>query len=69
MALKAKQLVENGIDASIVGKRLVEALNAGEMYIFTHSSYRSAIRKRFSTIDAAFESAEQSPLLQNIGNQ
>lgn len=69
MALKAKQLVENGIDASIVGKRLVEALNAGEMYIFTHASYRSVIQKRFGAIDAAFESAAQSPLLQNIGNQ
>jgi NAD(P)-dependent dehydrogenase (short-subunit alcohol dehydrogenase family) len=43
--------------------------DAGGMYIFTHASYRSAIQKRFSAIDAAFESAVQSPLLQNIGNQ
>ncbi|MEH6548161.1 MAG: SDR family NAD(P)-dependent oxidoreductase [Sneathiella sp.] len=68
LELKGKQLVENGIEASVVGKRLVEALNAGEMYIFTHFNYRPAIQKRFNGIDAAFESAEQSPLLQNIGN-
>jgi NAD(P)-dependent dehydrogenase (short-subunit alcohol dehydrogenase family) len=67
-ALKGKELVENGIEASIVGKRLVEALNSGEMYIFTHANYRSAIKERFNAIDAAFESAAQSPLLQSIGS-
>jgi len=66
LELMGKQLVENGIEASIVGKRLVEALNSKELYIFTHSSYRPNVQKRFSTIDAAFESAEQSSLLQNI---
>jgi len=68
LELQSKQLVENGIGASIVGKRLVEALNDGEMYIFTHSRYRSAIRERFEIIDAAFDSVEKSPLLQNISN-
>ncbi|MFT4825401.1 MAG: NAD(P)-dependent dehydrogenase (short-subunit alcohol dehydrogenase family) [Cryomorphaceae bacterium] len=65
----AKQMVANGIEVSIVGKRLVEALSAGEMYVFTHPQYRSAIEKRFKAIDAAFESAAQSPLLQDIFNQ
>ena len=65
----AKQMVENGIEVSIVGKRLVEALSAGEMYVFTHPQYRSAIEQRFKAIDAAFESAAQSPLLQDIFKQ
>ena len=33
-------MVENGIEVSIVGKRVVEALNDGEFYIFTHPNYR-----------------------------
>ena len=66
---KAKAAVQNGIDASIVGKRLVEALRAGELYVFTHPNYRPVVQKRSKMIDAAFERAAQSPLLQDIVNQ
>ena len=66
---KAKALVENGIDVSIVGKRVVEALNEGELYIFTHPNYRAVVQERSDAIDAAFERAAQSPLLQHIVNQ
>ena len=66
---KAKAAVQNGIDASIVGKRLVEALRAGELYVFTHPNYRPVVQNRSKMIDAAFERAAQSPLLQNIVNQ
>jgi hypothetical protein len=62
-------MVENGIDVSIVGQRVVEALNDGELYIFTHPNYRAAVQQRFDAIDAAFERAAQSPLLQHITNQ
>jgi NAD(P)-dependent dehydrogenase (short-subunit alcohol dehydrogenase family) len=65
----AKQMVERGIDVSIVGKRVVEALNDGELYIFTHPNYRPVIQQRSEAIDAAFERAAQSPLLQHIVNQ
>ncbi len=68
-AEKARQAVENGIDVSVVGKRLVEALNAREFYIFTHPNYRAVIQQRAAAIDAAFERAAQSPLLQHIVNQ
>ena len=68
-AEKARQAVENGIDVSVVGKRLVEALNAKELYIFTHPNYRVVIQQRAAAIDAAFERAAQSPLLQHIINQ
>ena len=68
-AYKTKPLVENGIDVSIVGKRVVEALNDGELYIFTHPNYRAIVQRRFQAIDAAFERAAQSPLLEHIANQ
>ena len=47
---KTKHLVENGIDVSIVGKRVVEALNDGELYIFTHPNYRAIVQRRFQAI-------------------
>ena len=66
---KAKEMVENGIEVSIVGKRVVEALNDGEFYIFTHPNYRPLVEERSSQINAAFEKASKSPLLQHIVNQ
>ncbi|MFT6955449.1 MAG: NAD(P)-dependent dehydrogenase (short-subunit alcohol dehydrogenase family) [Halieaceae bacterium] len=66
---KAKAAVQNGINPSIVGERLVEALSAGELYIFTHPNYRPVVQYRAKMIDAAFERAAQSPLLQDIVNQ
>ena len=66
---KTKQMVENGIDVSIVGKRVVEAINEGEFYIFTHPNYRSVVQQRSAAIDSAFEKAAQSPLLQHVVDQ
>tara|TARA_B110000093_G_scaffold161810_1_gene183390 strand:- start:1315 stop:2190 length:876 start_codon:yes stop_codon:yes gene_type:complete len=66
---KTKQMVENGIDVSIVGKRVVEAINEGEFYIFTHPNYRFVVQQRSAAIDSAFEKAAQSPLLQHIVDQ
>ena len=66
---KAKKMVENGIEVSIVGKRVVEALNDGEFYIFTHPNFRPLVEERSSQINAAFEKASKSPLLQHIVNQ
>ena len=65
----AKEMVEGGIEVSIVGKRLVEALNDGEFYIFTHPNFRSLVQGRTAAIDAAFEKAAQSPLLEHLVNQ
>jgi NAD(P)-dependent dehydrogenase (short-subunit alcohol dehydrogenase family) len=68
-AKSTKQMVESGIEVSIVGKRVVEALIDGEFYIFTHPNYRGVIQQRSAAIDAAFEKAAKSPLLQHIVNQ
>jgi len=64
-----KQLVKEGIDVSIVGKRVVEAISNGELYIFTHPNYRKLNQERFAAIDEAFARSEKSPLLKDILNQ
>ncbi|MDC6460944.1 SDR family NAD(P)-dependent oxidoreductase [Gammaproteobacteria bacterium] len=68
-ANSTKQMVESGIEVSIVGKRVVEALNDGEFYIFTHPNYRPIMQGRTAAIDAAFIKSAQSPLLKHIVNQ
>jgi len=65
----AKQMVESGIDVSIVGKRVVEALNDKAFYIFTHPNYRFLMQERTAAIDEAFTKSAKSPLLKNITDQ
>lgn len=57
-------VVGSGMDSRVVGERVVEALAAKELYIFTHPNFRPVVKARFAAIDAAFERAAQSPLLQ-----
>jgi NAD(P)-dependent dehydrogenase (short-subunit alcohol dehydrogenase family) len=66
---KAREMVQNGIDVALVGKRVVEALNDGELYIFTHPNYRQVVQHRSARIDEAFVNAGKSPLLQHLVNQ
>ncbi len=65
----AQELVENGIAPEIVGQRVVEALNAKELYIFTHPAQRQVTQQRSTAIDQAFERAENSPLLADVKEQ
>ena len=62
-------MVEGGIDVSIVGRRVVEALNDEEFYIFTHPNYHPVMKERAQAIDAAFAKSAKSPLLKDIVNQ
>ena len=62
----AQELVENGIPADLVAQRVVEALNAKELYIFTHPAQRKAVQQRSQAIDDAFARAEKSPLLADV---
>ena len=66
---QTKQMVKDGIDVSIVGKRVVEAINHGELYIFTHPNYRQVNQQRFNGIDEAFARSAKSPLLKDIVDQ
>jgi NAD(P)-dependent dehydrogenase (short-subunit alcohol dehydrogenase family) len=64
-----QEIIDGGLDPVLVGNRVVEALMAQELYIFTHPGYRSWVQNRSADIDAAFERAESSPLLADVLNQ
>ncbi len=64
-----QKVIDNGLAPALVGKRVIEALNHKELYIFTHPNYRAVVQKRFKAIDAAFERSEHSPLLQDVLNE
>jgi short-subunit dehydrogenase len=62
-AAEMGQMVLNGIDAEVVGKRVLEAIKNGELYIFTHPDMKAFAEARFNNILAAFDMAANSALL------
>jgi NAD(P)-dependent dehydrogenase (short-subunit alcohol dehydrogenase family) len=69
MAAHMQKVINNGLAVDIVGERVVEALNTGELYIFTHPNYRQVVQQRYKAIDDAFERAAASPLLSHVVNE
>jgi NAD(P)-dependent dehydrogenase (short-subunit alcohol dehydrogenase family) len=63
---QAAQNVLNGIDPDIVGNRVLEAMQNGELYIFTHPAMRAFVEARFQMILAAFDAAANSPALASV---
>jgi NAD(P)-dependent dehydrogenase (short-subunit alcohol dehydrogenase family) len=63
---KATALVEGGIDPALLAVRVVEALESGQTYIFTHPNYRPVTAARALAIDAAYLDAENSPLVGHL---
>jgi NAD(P)-dependent dehydrogenase (short-subunit alcohol dehydrogenase family) len=63
---QAAQSVLNGIDPDIVGNRVLEAMQNGELYIFTHPAMRAFVEARFQMIMAAFDAAANSPALASV---
>lgn len=61
--------VENGIDPDLLSARVLEALEAGELYIFTHPNYQTVTDHRSAAIASAFEHAAASPLLADVKEQ
>jgi hypothetical protein len=49
---------------AMVAERVVEAVEANELYIITHPEFRAQFEKRFQALLAAFDAAAQSPALQ-----
>lgn len=66
MAEHMQKVIDEGLDPEIVGERVVEAILAKELYIFTHPNYRSGVQKRSKAIDDAFARAAKSPLLAHM---
>jgi NAD(P)-dependent dehydrogenase (short-subunit alcohol dehydrogenase family) len=63
---EAAQMVMSGIDPNVVGERVLEAMKAGELYIFTHPNMKQLAEARFQTILAAFDRASESPALKAV---
>lgn len=53
-------LLQSGMEPERVADRVLEALRAGEFYIFTHPEMRAVCEQRHANLIAAFESAERS---------
>jgi NAD(P)-dependent dehydrogenase (short-subunit alcohol dehydrogenase family) len=58
--------VLGGIPVEPVGRRVVEAVKANELYVFTHPGSKAAVAARFERILAAFDVAEASPALADV---
>lgn len=56
-------LVASGIDPQRVGARVLEAILAGERYIFTHPDMRGLVEQRFARILEGFDAADGSAAL------
>ncbi len=69
IAKTTTQAVENGIDADLLSARVLEALEAGELYIFTHPNYKPVTDHRSAAVASAFDHAADSPLLQDVLKQ
>ena len=63
---EAAQAVLSGIDPDVVGARVLEAIKAGETYIFTHPNMREFVQARFAGIMAAFDVADASEALKAV---
>lgn len=61
--------VENGIPADQLSERVIEALEAGELYIFTHPRYKSVTDVRSASIAKAFDSAANSDVVADVAEE
>lgn len=59
----ASENVMSGLDPDVVGARVLEAVKANELYIFTHPEMKEFVEARFQNILAAFDSAAHSEAL------
>ncbi len=57
---EAAAIIMGGIDPDIVGRRVVEAIGAGELFIFTHPETREMTRHRLDRIMTAYDAADRS---------
>lgn len=60
------EAVAAGVHPDIVGQRVVEAIRADDLYIFTDPRFRDLVRRRFDLINAGFDAADASPALRSV---
>ena len=61
--------VLTGISAEPVAARVVEAVKANELYVFTHPEFKSAVAARFERVLSAFDDAAASPALAGLAER
>jgi NAD(P)-dependent dehydrogenase (short-subunit alcohol dehydrogenase family) len=61
--------VEGGIDPDLLSARVLESLEAGDLYIFTHPNYKPVVDQRYELVATAFDRAAASPLLHEVREQ
>lgn len=66
IGLSTTKAVENGIPPETLAARVLEALDAGEHYIFTHPLYQSVTDGRSEAVRAAFERTARSPVVGEV---
>ena len=57
IAAHVAERVQSGLDPSHVAARMLSAIRAGELYLFTHPEIRVAAEERFAAILAAMDKA------------
>jgi NAD(P)-dependent dehydrogenase (short-subunit alcohol dehydrogenase family) len=56
--------ISGGMSAAMVAERVVEAVEANELYVITHPEFRAQFEARFQGILAAFDTSAKSPALE-----
>jgi NAD(P)-dependent dehydrogenase (short-subunit alcohol dehydrogenase family) len=56
--------ISSGMSAAMVAERVVEGVEANELYIITHPEIRALVEARYRAILAAFDVADNSPALE-----
>lgn len=51
------EMIRNGRDPADVARRVLAAIQANELYVFTHPEMRNEVEDRFTAITAAFDKA------------
>lgn len=54
------EMIRNGIDPADVAARVLAAIQANELYVFTHPEMRTEVEGRFAAIKTAFDKAAAS---------
>ncbi len=56
--------ISGGMSPAMAAERVVEAVEANELYVITHPEFRARFEERFHAILAAFDAAAKSPALE-----
>ena len=58
-----RSFAQSGLDATIVGERVLDAIRKDDLYILTHGEYRKYVARRDEAVLAAFDRTPESTAL------